>query len=116
MIPSSAPLTVTVADTASPDAPVRIWAQDVDADTRAAIDTVLTCLAAQSVRPSITATGDIVLIITTISQSLQAMVPPAYAPSLKVMLDYTTRFLCDYMLETGTTTMQVHFGAEGAAA
>ncbi len=115
MIPLSSSLTVSdlaIAD----DAPVaRIWAQDADPETQTAVSEVLIGLAAQNIRPSITVTGDIVTIVTTLSQSLQTMLPSQYAPSLKIMLDYTTRFLCDYMLETRTTTMRVHFGAGDAA-
>lgn len=103
-------LSVTAADPTPDAAPTRIWAQDVDDATRDAIDVVLTDLAARSIRPDIAATGDIVVIITTLQQSLQSMVSPAVIPSLTTMLDYTTRFLCDYMLETRTTTMQVRFG------
>ncbi len=104
-------LTVSAADEHLADTHVlRLWAQDLDDETQNAIDIFLTNLAAQNIRPDITVTGDIVAIVTTLSQSLQAMVP-GHPATLKTMLDYTTRFLADYMLETGTITMKVHFGS-----
>lgn len=93
---------------------IRLWDMDVERADREAIDHVLGHLVQSGTRPAITVTGDVVEIITAVTQTMQNSLPSQLSAPLKTMMDYLARWLCDYVDETGATVLRVTFGFDGS--
>lgn len=102
---------MAVVDHDAGPAPVpRVWDMDMTPADRMAIDRVLDHLIQTGAAPSVMATGDIVDIVTAITQALQQSVPAPLSGAVHTMMDYLSQWLCDYVEETGATTMRIAFG------
>lgn len=88
----------------------RVWDMDMTPADRAAIDQILDHLIQTGAAPSVSATGDIVDIVTAITNALNQSIPPHLAGAATMMMDYLSQWLCDYVDETGATTMRIAFG------
>lgn len=98
------------ADTGAKVATSRLWDMDVESGDREAIDQVLGHLIKSGTRPAITVTGDVIEIVTAVTQTMQKSVPTQLTHPLKTMMDYLARWLCDYVDETGATVLRVTLG------
>lgn len=86
------------------------WTFDMNAQEVEATDKVLEYLIQSGARPHVQATGDIVDVVTSITNILTQSVPPHLSHPLKVMTDYIARWLCDYVEKTNIGTMHINFG------
>ena len=86
----------------------------MDKKERDAIDHVLGYLIESGSKPAIMVTGDVIEIVTVVTQTMQTSVPAHFSHSLKRMMDYLARWLCDYVDETGATILRVTLGFDAA--
>jgi hypothetical protein len=86
------------------------WMKDMEAHEEQAADKILEFLIQSGARPNINATGDIIDIVTSITNSLNQIVPPHLSDQLKVMTDYIARWLCDYIEQTNISSLNIAFG------
>lgn len=98
-------------DTASVSSPhVELLSAEMTAEEEQATDEILEHLIQTGARPSVIITGDIVDIVTAITNSLRQHTPDHLSSSFKIMTDYIARWLCDYIDQTNIGTMRVQFG------
>lgn len=90
----------------------RSWEMDLEPEVKHAIDDVMNHLIVTGARPQGIAVGGLIDILTTLSNTLSPYIPEDLAERYKIMLDYTTRWLADYMEATKTVSMKVSFGFE----
>ena len=86
------------------------WAFEMNAEEEAAADKILEYLIQSGSRPYINVTGDIVEIVTSITNTMTMSVPPHLAHPLKIMTDYIARWLCDYIEKTNISSLSISFG------
>ena len=99
----------------SPTASADHWTKDMEKHEEDATDKILDHLIQSGSRPSVMITGDIVDIVTAITNALRQSVPPHLADPLKIMTDYIARWLCDYVEQANIQSLRVSFGFDARA-
>jgi hypothetical protein len=86
------------------------WMHDMNAEEEQATDQIIDYLLKSGARPHVKANGDIVEIVTAITNNLKPSIPPHLSEQLKTMLNYLSRFLCDYVQNYNVTSLNINFG------
>jgi len=86
-----------------------LWAE-MGPDEETAVDQIMEYLIKTGARPQVKAKGDIVEIVTAITNAMQQSIPPHLSDQLKIMVNYIGRFLCDYVENYRVTSLNINFG------
>jgi hypothetical protein len=86
------------------------WTADMEPHEEEATDKILEYLIQSGARPTVNVTGNIVDIVTSITNVMAQHIPDHLSHQRKVMTDYIARWLCDYISKTNIGVMRVSFG------
>lgn len=86
------------------------WMADMEPYEEEATDAILEYLIQAGARPHINASGDIIEIVTAITNTLNQSIPSHLSYPLKVLTDYIARWLCDYVENTNVESFKIAFG------